>query len=1019
VKNCGNIYPVLRGRIFFVGILLALLGPFPILSEAQRLEIRPASTGPVETDPGKVVTVSFVVNNPTRQTQRIDGQAFLPRGWYALMRRTSLDLPAQQSDIILVSFSIPLETSTGSYSIRYTVRSQTDPSLYGETSLSITILSMKSIELRLTDAPRFVIAGDRFIAQFSLVNKGNDVSTIRLMTRQVGLDTVFIDSTLIHVKPNEIRVLKTYAPTNQAANKKMQTLIELYATIITDTTVVVHASASSDVIPRLEYVDVNMYRYPVTVILRMAGSEISYRPQFELASSAPLSSGGKHNLELLVRTPETLSRSDLGSRDEYRAAYRSEPFDLFAGDRSYSLSTLTEYGRYSTGAGGRLTVSGLTLGGFYNNNRFLPQRQEEVAGFIDYDPLRNISIMMYYLQKREDIRSNMYSVRTLLQPITNTDIDLEYGHGWNPQGTDDAYYGHINGHASWYMYDFRYLHAGPSYPGYYRDLNSTSLNLSLNPLKNLRIEGYLHDDRRNLNLDTTQYIAPRDRSYQVSIGYSDLLAVYFRKTLREDELPVPQYRQAEDLYQIQSGFNSSWLSLYGSADLGRTQDRLLGKSAPFTRYYATLNKRIFGSVVIGVTGEYDNETNISTDEKQKRISGNVNLIAEIGEKTRCALNVYGSRSYSTFTQTYYMADLTIEQKFSWGHIISFHGRQIGTSPESEGIRYAFIADYAVPILIPLGRIGSVGNIAGRVVDIETQKGIPKVLLFISDATALTDDDGNFRFPGFPPGMYYVQIDKTSIGFDRVTTKPLPLEINLQGGGEIQLEIGIVRSCVVRGTVMLYGFSENIKPDSVPPQVLELHGQPDIYVQLSTENETLRRITDISGKFNFIDLHPGRWKLTVLEGQLPENHILEKESFDFDLKPGDQKSVEIKILPRRRAIRILQEGNVIEAKPIKPGPKIKPPQKIRPSRPQQISPIPATSLISYNKRRGGYVVQASSWRSRRRALAGIREAKLLIGKHAFLGRVRVPGIGLRYRVYVGPIKTRAEAEAIEKTILSKK
>ncbi len=751
MKNCGNIYPVLRGRIFFVGILLALLGPFPILSEAQRLEIRPAGTGAIETNPGRVVTVSFAVNNLTRQTQRINGEAFLPRGWYSLMRRTSLDLPPQQSDIILASFSIPLETPTGSYSIRYTVKSQIDPSIYAETSVSITILSMRSIELRLTDAPRFVIAGDRFIAQFSLVNKGNDVSTIRLMTRQVGLDTVLIDSTLIHVKPNEIRVLKTIAPTNRAINKKMQTLIELYATIITDTTVVVHASASSDVIPGIEYVDVNMYRYPITAILRIAGNEISNRPQFELSSSAPLSSGGKNNLELLVRTPETQSRSDLGSRDEYRAAYKSESFDLFAGDRSYSLSTLTEYGRFSTGTGGRLTVSGLTLGGFYNNNRFLPQRQEEVAGSIGYSLLRNIFIMMNYLQKREDIRSDIYSARMLLQPSTNTDIDLEYGHGTSPQGTDDAYYGHINGRTSWYMYDFRYLHAGPSYPGYYRDLNSTSFNLSLNPLKNLRIEGYLHDDRRNLNLDTTQYTAPRDRSYQVGIGYSELLTIYFRKTIREDELPVPQYRQVEDLYQIQSGFNSSWLSFYGSADLGRTQDRLLGKSAPFTRFYATLNKRIFGSVIIGVTGEYDNETNISTDEKQKRISGNVNLIAEIGEKTRCALNVYGSRSYSSLTQTYYMTDLTIEQKFSWGHIISFHGRQSSTSPGPEGIKYAFIADYAVQILIPIGRSGSIGDIAGRVVDTETQKGVPKVLLFVGDATALSDGKGYFRFPGFSPG----------------------------------------------------------------------------------------------------------------------------------------------------------------------------------------------------------------------------------------------------------------------------
>ena len=39
--------------------------------------------------------------------------------------------------------------------------------------------------------------------------------------------------------------------------------------------------------------------------------------------------------------------------------------------------------------------------------------------------------------------------------------------------------------------------------------------------------------------------------------------------------------------------------------------------------------------------------------------------------------------------------------------------------------------------------------------------------------------------------------------------------------------------------------------------------------------------------------------------------------------------------------------------------------------------------------------------------------------AYIEKVRVPGIGVRYRVYVGPLQTREEAEAIEKIIVSGK
>ncbi len=983
----------------------------PTLCWAQGIIIQPSNTAPIETTPGKVITVSFLILNNTSQSQRLEGEAFLPAGWHALMRRTRVELAPMQRDILLVSFSIPLEAAAGQYPFRYRLKSLTAIYLGVEASVPITILPIRSLELQFTDASRYVIAGDTLITQFTLVNKGNELTRIRLHTKVVGVDSAFVDSTLIRLKPNETRHIKAIAPTSHSISVKTRALLELYASSVTDTTIVAHASAVSDIIPRIDYVSSTIYRYPLLITIHPTGSDEAYRTQFELTSSAPLSDGGKDILSLLIRTPQTIEQSVLGYRDEYRAGYKSEKLDLYAGDQIYTLTQLTEFSRYGFGGGGRIVISPITVGGFYNKTRFYSPALEQYGGFLGARILNNLNISINTLQKKESVKSTIYSFRTLYQPFQSTGVDVEYGLSSNPQGNDHAFAGQFNVQSSFVNMDLRYINAGPLYSGYYRDIRSTAASITFYPWKLFHIEGYLRDERRNINLDTLQYIAPRDRYYEAGLGYSDLVSVRYRVTKREDLLPVSKYSQVDHMYQFSSGYNFSWLNISVNADIGWVEDRLMGKNEPYSRYYANAGFRILDSHNLNFTVEYDKQVNVETDEEQKQQSASLFLLSQLSDKTRFTLNVYGSRAISSSTQTYTIIDFAIEHTFSFGHIISFHGRQSTVSPAVDGRTRAFIAGYSVPILIPIGRSGSLGEIGGRVVDVEKNKGVGKALLNIGDATALTDDDGNFRFPGLPPGTYYLQVDRMSIGYGRVTTKPLPMEILLSGGGVSEFALGVVRSCSVTGSVILYGLSERMKADSLTPEIIELRGQPDIILQLSNGTEIIRRISDNQGRWTFTDIRPGRWVLTLLEGQLPENHYLEKDSYEIELRPGERKEAIFKIFPRHRAIRIIQEEKVIEEK--------KGTQKIKPSRPQQISPTQAPSLISYNKKRGGYVVQASSWRSRRRALAGIREAKLLIGKPAFLKRVRVPGIGLRYRVYVGSLKIREEAEAIEKMILSKK
>ena len=77
-----------------------------------------------------------------------------------------------------------------------------------------------------------------------------------------------------------------------------------------------------------------------------------------------------------------------------------------------------------------------------------------------------------------------------------------------------------------------------------------------------------------------------------------------------------------------------------------------------------------------------------------------------------------------------------------------------------------------------------------------------------------------------------------------------------------------------------------------------------------DSEIQRRVTDRKGRFAFEDLRPGTWTFTVYNGMLPEHHYYEKDTFTFELEPDDREEIVVKVLPRIRPIRMLEENGVV-------------------------------------------------------------------------------------------------------------
>lgn len=950
--------------------------------------------------PGERLNVAFLVRNTTPQSVRLTPEVSFPAAWRLVLAANPFTATPGVAQLKTVILTVPSSSAPGSYSIAYRVTAPGDPTVFAEDSVAVVVEAVRSVDMVLAESPAFVSAGNDIISRFLITNTGNTTGQFLLRTvTNFGVASVS-DSGGIRLASGESKVVEMRLPTVKSDRVQPQHVLQLEARCAEQPEILARTTSMVEVIPVPLDGMLHYHEFPGRVAGIVAGEEDRVGGQLEVSGYGTLFDGRDEELELLLRGPDNQRKSTLGKRDEYRITLESisNQYRLLLGDQTYRLTPLTEFGRYSFGAGLEGTLGSLSGTVFAHETRLTTPRERQIGLGALYDVVSWAGVGAHYLGKSGPQSSTIVGVRSILRPTQDHTVDLEFAQSQSSGSSDPGFSARSYGRTSWLRYDLQYIRGEPQFTGYFRDMQFISAGATVIPVRDLFIQGNVRFDERNIDLNPALPFAPAERFYLAGVGYGSFASLYFRSLTQWDRLGGRAYDRKEDIAQLRLAWTVPRISLVTLFDYGRKEDRKLGRSTPYSKaaLYSSYSPTML--LRLGAWLEYTSDRNLVIDAKIDRYSGGASVGYTPWPSTQTLLSFYASRTTSTFRSTNMFVEGLVIQDLPWGHRIIAQARYTYFNPAAKQYVFAFALEYGIPLAVPLGRKRDVGRMIGRLTDAETGEGVAGALLRTDGTAALTDETGAFMFPGLAPGEYPVEIDRATIGLDRAPAQPMPALMTVEGGEIGTIDLSVVRLGSISGHVTEYGYRDAVQvSDTV---LVEVGGRAGVVMELvSARGELQRRLTNSRGEFRFPDVLPGQFILRIEPESVPSSYRRSPDSLVVLVAPGEQRSVQFSMIERKRAVRVVQQGEVrVE---VAPGGVLALESEQYQSECLML-PVPGGS---------GYKVQVSSWQTQAKAEAVALWASSVSGYSSSVETVQLAGGATRYAVRLGKVSDQEEARML--------
>ena len=874
----------------------------PIMLLSQDFQIKLLQSENLSSNPGEVNTLVAELLNNTDNTIKANIQFSFPEEWKAFQNSFRLQLAPNRKVKKLVSFVVAYNAIAGKYAVNYTAENVETGDVFLQKKFEFSVNPTNKLEIVPMDIQPISRAGSTVTGTFWVKNLSNQQQKIELYSNRGEVT----GDKIITIKPYDNRIVEVNS--DLSIETRVESLHSFYLSgLIQGTEVRESAYVQTTILPVKDFSDKNRRQLPGYVSLNYLQQKINQRDatgwQGEFFVSGALGKTKKERLEVSLKGPDQQSNTDILLYDEYYATYETDRFQTRIGDHNFTLSRLTEFSRNARGVGIDLLLPEHQIGAFVAMPRFFPDLEYETGVYFTNKFTENNSVTFNYLQKQytEDKgESSILSVSGQFLPVKNTrlEVELASGHGMNKKG-----------HAAFFSLDNRLfekvritaagIFASPHFDGYYQNTKNLygSLNWSIN--SKLQLFANVAQDHRNAALDTLFQAAPFSRRDQIGfqwrMGNFSNFQIAIRQNNLEDRSANKIFHRKERLITAKIDRKHKNFGWNLRTEYGKFKNLLNNFEPDFqTIFRNTLSFDYeFNRTNISLFGNYINESSILYEGQKQLIYGG-------GISTRITplshLNIRYQNSYAL--EEYYRNrntfNLTFIQNFLQHHQLSFNFRETLIRKTIENKDLFMSIKYTWNFNIPLEKPTPKGGILGYIYrnGNEPAKGIP---LYINGKTAISDDNGQFKFKGLNPGIYPVLVDKSKLELHELPMEESPIMVEISPNLEQEINIELVRTGQLLGEISL-------KQGKPSPLLINQVSLNNYFVQVQKGGEIRRTITNDSGQFDFKDLRPGKWTLTILNPNNNKDIVLERTFFQIEIKGEEIAPVFVVAKKKQRKIR---------------------------------------------------------------------------------------------------------------------
>lgn len=899
--------PRVAGPLAVAASLLAFGSAAPAWSQGVGVEVVRQGEALVEAEPRASVTSPFRIVSTASRPLDLREHLILPDGWRTITPPSRIELAPRAARTRLVHVVVPSSASPGAYSIRYGVEGPTGQTAWD--SATVVVGERREVAIALIEAPDIVVAGSTYSARYAVTNRGNAVTRLRLRARSGNGVPVRPETLELRLDPGETRELEFSVASLPTVRRSVRHRLEVAAFFVDGDSPAATAAAQVEVLQSTIRVAAGgADRYPLFLKLRSA-DKLDRRAPFELSGSGALVEDGSVRLDLLARGPSP-DIPALGERDEYRLSLTGDRFDLRLGDQRYTLTPLTEIGRYGLGAGGEFRAGNWTAGGHFVTDRHRPDRRQ-VAASIGYTLGTFGRLGVQHVARLEDDASGAWTLHGRFEPFRYSQVEVEYGASPEVDGSPGALMARFSGGGTLATYNVQLIRADLGYTGVYNGLSRDHAALEVRPWRDLRLRGAFTRADYETN-GSISYIGTRGtRSYTAHAGYGPFAAVEVARTERLGWLTSPTGPEIRESVRARVGLRAGTFRLNPSVEFGTVRGGSIAVPAPFRSY--TIHSQIepFSGASLSGRVQYTTSDAPRTAYTQRALSGFLNASVHATSSTRLRLAAFGRRPVGTDDPIHGYLDGGIEQRLPYGHQLALRLRAATESFGWEREPVLFV-DYTVPLRVPTFGRSATGGASIRLHDAENGTPIPNVPVRLGPYTAITDKQGRATFENLPPDAYPLQLNRLGLGLDRVAVEDPPEMVTVRPGRTTRIEIGAAASARIHGAIRLFPSRDAAEAaDARGRDLPGTSGMRAALLEVSLNGTRRRQLTDAEGRFDFVDLPPGRWTLAVRAIDLPDHHDLDTERIEIELEPGASEPVLLRVVPRHRPLRIVS-SQVLDA-----------------------------------------------------------------------------------------------------------